>query len=1081
MQIGLKNRLRVISLLPILILFTLASYYVYTSYMSYQASEELRIRLQADKQLNDVIGNLSRERGMTVMYLGNSSEATKRSLIAQRTLVDMTFNKYQTYIKLTEALHDHSQGTASCQTCSNIQTLSTMIEEIRSLRSQVDAQEVEFSEVFDDVYGKAQRAIITQLESIIEIEVDEEVTSLATTYLTLVRAKEFTGAERDLISFALARKTKFDPEELNQWLALIGKADSLNYDTLIAKDVKQTLDTLFDDEDNTELFEDITIERAEIMQAINDGLYATESGIWFAMLSEKVNLIDEAEQIIFDAMDARAEQVKVNVLQILTVAVSIWIISIVIGILGMLMANDIARNIKNLEAVLRRAAEGTHEAQEGEVLSSTINLDTAEGTAKAYSALEKVIEQTRLDKEFAQEASEAKSMFLANMSHEIRTPLNGIVGFTELLKDTDLHEEQREFIDIIEKSSENLLEIINNILDLSKIESNKLEIEEIVFNPLEEFESAVEVYAVRASEKHIDLGCFIDPKLELPLKGDPTKIKEVIINLLSNAVKFTNSGGAINVDIRRLPCDDPNRAKVRFQVQDSGIGVTSEQKARIFEAFGQADTSITRKYGGTGLGLTISSSFIDLMGGQLDLDSEPGKGTTFFFELEFEEIETLNESIKGTFNNINAVILESDNKKKIQEINLKEYLDFFGVSYTTFRSMDELKELQRQISYDLLFVDYDFTDEAGIQEYSNSAEHMILITKSYYMKKIDSMGLDIFKVLYEPLNSTKVKNVLESHDVEEFKQAKAKKSRRKKYDEHSKFDADVMVAEDNIINQKLIRRTLEDLGLRITVANNGLEAFEKRKNGKFDLIFMDIQMPVLDGVEATQEILDFEEDFNEPHTPIVALTANALKGDRERFLAAGMDEYTTKPLVRAEIISLLNHFLADKIVDATEMETTEEVVKTAEPVTESIAADTPETLAPDEEVPSEPVVETAQEPVVKYDTDIILAKKSPLEVKLFEHLLNELGYSYTSVSSAEAFMEAMSNQNYKLALFDKELPALELNKLSELSSVHPGETFLVMLVDPSKTADEDDVKYAHEIVKNVINKDLLRLVFEKFI
>ncbi|HHH73156.1 MAG TPA: response regulator, partial [Sulfuricurvum sp.] len=665
------------------------------------------------------------------------------------------------------------------------------------------------------------------------------------------------------------------------------RADAISYDAVVQSELKQKLDEIFNDEDNVELFEDITAERAEIIQAISDGLYSTQSGVWFAMLSEKTNLLSEAGSLLIADMDKRAAVVQNNAIQILIAAIVIWIIAIIIALLGYLLSNDIARNIKNLESVLQRAAEGLESEK------SDINLDTSEGTAQAYALLEHIIEQTKEEKENAQEASEAKSMFLANMSHEIRTPLNGIVGFTELLKDTDLQEEQREFIDIIEKSSENLLEIINNILDLSKIESNKLEIEEIAFNPIEEFESAVEVYAVRASEKHIDLGCFIDPSLERPLKGDPTKIKEVVINLLSNAVKFTNSGGAIDVNIRRVACDTPNRARIRFEVKDSGIGVTAEQKARIFDAFGQADTSITRKYGGTGLGLTISSRFIELMGGKLDLESEPGQGTSFFFTLELEEIETLNESIQGTFSSVNALVMLDEARQKSQTEYLREYLDFFGVKVATFKDQSELETLQNQAAYDIMFIDFDYSDEEMLKSLSAMPEATVLITKSYYMKKIETLGLDIFKVLYEPINATKLQSVLDSFDAEEFAAKKTQK-KRKKISKDAKFAAKALVAEDNVINQKLIRRTLEDLGLDVTLASNGLEAFEKRKNGNFDIIFMDIQMPVLDGMEATMEILDFEEDEHLSHVPIIALTANALKGDRERFMAVGMDEYTTK-------------------------------------------------------------------------------------------------------------------------------------------------------------------------------------------
>ncbi len=1137
MQIGLKARLRLISLFPIFMLIGIASYYVYVSYIGYDSAIKLQSKLNENKQLNELIGDLSRERGMTVMYMGNSSEATAESLKSQRANVNKQVNSYISHLKSTESLHNHT-GDGVCIACKSIKSIQANFKTIQEVRPLVDNQNVEFEEIFYDIYGNAQKQIIKELEEIRNYQLDEKITSVATTYLILAKAKEFTSSERDFITYALARSTKFDSEELNVWLTLIGKADAINYNALADVTLKSKLKALFEDEDNAELFEDITLERAEIMQAVNDGLYATEAGIWFTMLSEKVNLIDEAEQILLAAMDEESEIFKQEQLQILIISIAIWAAAILGAIFGILLSTDIARNIKNLEFILQRVATDTHEGDElsSSEIASHINLDTTKGTAQAYQLLETIIEQTRKDKEFAMEASEAKSMFLANMSHEIRTPLNGIVGFTELLKDTALHDEQREFVDIIEKSSENLLEIINNILDLSKIESNKLEIEEIVFNAQEEFESAVEVYAVRASEKHIDLGCFIDPELERPIKGDPTKIKEVVINLLSNAVKFTNSGGAITVDIRKVPCEEEGMARIKFSVKDSGIGVTKEQKDKIFDAFGQADSSITRKYGGTGLGLTISSSFIDLMGGKLDLESEPGQGTTFFFTLDFEEIETLNESLRNQYSNINAVILESDSKKKVQETNLRQYLDFYGVSYASFKNIDELKKLEQKISYDLLFIDYDYTNEDALREFIKHPEHMILITKSYYMKKIDSLNLNIFKVMYEPMNASKIRSVLASHDVEEFNQPKVKTIQKRKYDEKtSRFNAKALVAEDNLINQKLIKRTLEDIGIDVSLANNGLEAFEKRKNNQFDVIFMDIQMPVLDGVEATQEILEYEEDYNVQHTPIIALTANALKGDRERFMGAGMDEYTTKPLVRSEIISLLNHFIGHKIVDANEVidePIVEEVPKPVVPQTpppaepevpapavmQDSVLDTklddadfnvdlsleemsleiePTVEAPQIEEPvAAPVVEapaleieddiyaddTADIPVAsQYDADILLAKKSSFENRLFKSLLDDLGYTSVVVDGIDAVQDAVRSKNFKLVLFDKETDGLNISDLAATVKEKNEDTALVLMIDPALEVDERDANYVHEIIKNVINKDLLRLVFEKFI
>ncbi|WP_457750327.1 ATP-binding protein [Sulfurimonas sp.] len=1051
MQLGLKNRLRLISLLPIVILISITSYFVYNSYENYKAAQLLQNKLSSNRELNNLLRNISRERGMTVMYLGNSSPNTLKSLLKQRKIVDKQESLYFQKIQ-------SKNNTALIQA----------MQAIKHSRTLVDTHQTNFEDIYSKIYAKAEQIIIKKLETITSNQLDNKINTYSSVYITLVHANAYTADERDFISYTLARSTQMDEEEINKWLFLIAKADAINYYNIKNKSLEDKLNKLFKSEDALELFDDINTERASILTAAANGEYETNPGVWFAMLSEKSNLISEGENTVLATMDARAVQVKTEALQFLTITLSIWFISIILAILGFLLSNEIAKNIQNLENVLKKVAQDTNESDK----AIDINLHTSRGTEEAYRLLEKIIEQTKRDKKAAQEASEAKSMFLANMSHEIRTPLNGIVGFTELLKDTGLKEEQNEFVEIIEKSSENLLEIINNILDLSKIESNKLEIEDVIFTPIEEFESAVDVYAVRASEKHIDLGCFIDPELEQPLKGDPTKIKEVLINLLSNAVKFTSSSGAINVNIRKQQSPQEGTTRIRFEVQDSGIGVTSEQKSRIFEAFSQADTSITRKYGGTGLGLTISARFIELMGGQLDLHSEPGEGTTFFFTLDFEEIEAVNETLKGSFEGINALILESTHKTKKQNIYLKEYLDFYEVDYTTFKNKKDLEALQQKTNYDLLFVDYEYATEDELKAYSNLRQKMVLLTKSYFMRKIDTMAIEIFKTIYEPLNNTKLKTALETYKNENISAPKIKTTSHKVFTVgSSKFDAKILVAEDNIINQRLIKRTLEDLGLHVDIAANGLEAFQKRKDNDYDLIFMDIQMPFLDGIEATQEILEYEEVYQQPHVPIVALTANALKGDRERFLKAGLDEYTTKPLVREEIITLLKHFLSEHIIDASTQEKREEE-------TQSV----PETKSELEPIP-EPELKTKEQE--QYKADILLAKKSLFETKLFTKILDSLGYSYEVTNNINDLKKKIENNSYKLILFDRECETLNLKDFAQLLKTKSQKsnlvTHLVLIVDPAMPHNEEDVQYVDETIKNIVNKDLLRLVIEKFI
>ncbi|WP_297482167.1 ATP-binding protein [Sulfurimonas sp.] len=1087
MQLSLKNRLRLISLIPIIILFFVTSYFVYTSYDSYKSAQLLQNKLSTNRELNDLLINISREKGMTVIYLGNSSPKTLKSLVKQRKIVDALTKKYFQGIK-------------------NIPSkLSSALKEIQQSRLLVDEHKISFEDVYQNVYAKAQNIAIKELEKITNEQLDAKINEYTNKYIEFVRASEYTAQERDYLSYTIAKSTPLNEESINKWISLIAKADALDYDTLKNKMLVSKLNNIFKNEDATELFEDINSQRAAILVEAAQGKYDTNAGVWFAMLSEKINMISNAEEILLETMDTRAITIKTDALQLLAITFTIWLISVILAIFGFLLSNEIARNILNLENVLKRVADDTNDTSQ----KREINLHTAKGTEEAYNLLEHIIEQTRLDKESAQEASEAKSMFLANMSHEIRTPLNGIVGFTELLKDTGLQEEQAEFVEIIEKSSENLLEIINNILDLSKIESNKLEIEDIIFNPIEEFESAVEVYSVRASEKQIDLSCFIDPELEQALKGDPTKIKEVLINLLSNAVKFTNSSGMINVDIRKQTSVQEGITRVRFEVQDSGIGVTSEQKSKIFEAFSQADTSITRKYGGTGLGLTISARFIELMGGQLDLQSEPGEGTTFFFTIDFEEIKTKGETLQGAYSSINALVLESEHKTKRQDSYLLEYLDFYGVSYTKYKDLAELENLQKQINYDLLFIDYEHCSEKELKEYASLRQKLILITKSFYMKTIESFGIEIFKTLYEPLNNTKLKSALESYQSENFTAVTQERKIPTTIDmESAKFNAKVLVAEDNIINQKLIKRTLEDLGLTVSIASNGLEAFQKRKDGDFDLIFMDIQMPFLDGIEATKEILEFEEDYHRIHVPIIALTANALKGDRERFIEAGLDEYTTKPLVRSEIVLLLTQFLSDKIIDVREepeikiepetaVAEVAEVEEVEEAVTEKeVKVEKTEAAGEEQEIVEEEALLEVEEAEVEeeeqipqqrqkqeYKADIILAKKSLFETKLFQKVLDSLGYSY-DVANTTAELESMiADNNYRVILFDKELQNLNIEAFSKLvksaSQKSNLPTYLVLMNNDDNSGE--DIAYVHESIRNIVNKDLLRLVIEKFI
>jgi len=766
-------------------------------------------------------------------------------------------------------------------------------------------------------------------------------------------------------------------------------------------------------------------------------------------------LLSKAELIVSDVLWNKSEVYLQKQLLLLSIASAIWILAFILAYLGYTTTRDITRNIKELEEVLNKAVDEMKSSDQ--YLSSdtaaieNIELDTHEGTKEAYKFLEELVETAKDDKLIALQANEAKSLFLANMSHEIRTPLNGIVGFTEILRSTDLTEEQDEFLSIIDKSSENLLSIINNILDLSKIESNKIEIENIVFDAAEEFESAVETYAVAATEKNIDLNYFMDPLISAKLKGDPTKIKEIVINLLSNAVKFTSYGGEINLIIKKVEGED-GTSRIKFSVQDNGIGMTKDQQSRIFDAFSQADVSVTRKYGGTGLGLTISSQFVELMGGNLELESAKDHGTTFYFSLPLEEVISTEVNYAHAFTDLTIGKYAQDIPTKLDSY-LEDYFKYFGPSVKHFESIGDLKELDANNVCKNYWIDID----KARQNILDAIHHMdksklVVMANVTSRNKIEELGIDQSNVVYKPVTLSKLKEVLSNTAnitpqlIEETVSA-----------QQTRFDAHILVTEDNIINQKLIKRILEEHGITVDLANNGLESFEKRRSGNYDLLFMDIQMPVMDGIEATHEILDYEEDEELAHVPIVALTANALKGDRERFLNEGMDEYITKPIETTELLYVLNKFLAHKASSSTDVPAKKEtpaVVK-AEEVSAPIVEESLE-IAIDE-----PAIVLEIEAKKK----ILIAKKFLLARRVLAKVLENLGQDYEILDDVSTLQEALVSGDYDLLFADANLITESISNdngniaiIASTDANNPHEVAVTLGENISNTASKEELE-----------------------
>ncbi|HIQ26883.1 MAG TPA: hybrid sensor histidine kinase/response regulator, partial [Sulfurovum sp.] len=582
----IKNRLKLIGLLPIILLALLSSYFLVTSYINYEKANTLKSVLSNNAHLANLLTEAGKERGLTAMYLASGQKEFSDSLKKQRKNTDNSIRNTQKNIKIEDTRYLpfllDLLGEKNTLNTHTYQSLLSNLKQLPKIRKEADTKNADFKKIFFNGYTKTiSTPILNNLLQVNNFALNTEISSLISTLSQLYIAKENSGLERGLVSYYMTKKASMSFNEMALWDTFKTKANVFELKQVNNTDLRQQLDVLFKKPETIEMLQDLAETSSAIQTDVDNGDYAEEAMDWFALQTQKISLLSKAELIVSNTLWGKSDIYLQEQLTLLTIAAIIWILSFILAYIGYKTARDISRNMKELEDVLNKAVDEMKNSEQ--YFSSdtseieNVNLDTHEGTKEAYRFLETLVETAKDDKLTALRANEAKSLFLANMSHEIRTPLNGIVGFTEILRSTDLTAEQDEFLAIIDKSSENLLSIINNILDLSKIESNKIEIENIVFDAAEEFESAVETYAVSAAEKNIDLNYYMDPTISTKLKGDPTKIKEILINLLSNAIKFTSYGGEINLIIKKIHNEGDLNPKISFSVQDDGIGMTKDQ------------------------------------------------------------------------------------------------------------------------------------------------------------------------------------------------------------------------------------------------------------------------------------------------------------------------------------------------------------------------------------------------------------------------------------------------------------------------------------------------------------------------
>jgi len=1021
----IKSNIKFITILPAVLLIILSSYILISEYFNFQRLQQTKVNIVQIQSFKNLLVDLSKERGLSTLSIGQNSNQSQQALQKQRKTTNDS---------IQQILNIYNSDKENKLTYKIIKEVKKIV----SLRAIVDKKEISYHKLYRS-YDKLFSDILTKIE-ILNFPSNYKIDRISKSYIKSITLLKSITDERDFISNIFSSNDNID----NLYMLKILK-DSSIYQTFssLDNDAKNIVDKHL----NNKNFINIIKKSDRIKKNILKNGYDNTANIqiWYGLEDEKLNNIQNVTNIIYTNLKNRV--IFNNEFSILKIFLSFILIPLSFYmIFKYFKLKKYIIDNHNLKLLLQKSVDAS-------LLNKKIDLDSSQGIDEAYSLLDSTLDKIEIERQKAENENASKSIFLANMSHEIRTPINGIVGFTDLLKKANLPRELKEYVEIISKSTDNLLEIINNILDLSKIESKKVEVDQISFSPVEEFENAVDLFIPKAAKKSINLSIYMDPNFESYLVGDALKVKEVLLNLISNSIKFTPNNGKIAVRIKKLESDNENE-KVYFEVTDNGIGMSESELSEVFDAFTQADSTITRKYGGTGLGLTISSNYISLLGGKLEVFSKKDDGASFYFTLEFKKSQPLKiAEYKNKFSDIKPLIITDNKNENLAEFFLS-YLSFF----TTNANYIKVEEVEQNISLfdrsnlivitDEIYKSHDFS-------YLEKTNKKLLIVKPTvnYLDKITTDNTTLS--LVEPISFFKVVEILSNISTQDNlslleHKSIAKKTKKDKYH--------ILVAEDNAINIKLMEQLFNQYkNITLKKANDGQEAVDLVLKNRFDLILMDIAMPVMDGLSATKKIIEYENINSLPHTPIIALTANALKGDKERFLSIGMDEYISKPVKENTLIDMLNKFSIH-----------------------------PCDTYNDEAINKEEILymlpSKSKSKILKEDNtkDILIYKKSKVETKIFEKVLSSIYKKIDIANSNEEFFEKIQTNLYQAILLDQETHELNIDKLVKNKDILSNTALILFRNFETRVSDKLRVIF-DEVIINSADKNYLKLILDNYI
>jgi signal transduction histidine kinase/DNA-binding response OmpR family regulator len=984
-------------LVTLIFIVAILSYLSYNRFNTYTSIKENLNAITLYQKIGEGIEKLNAEEKYGALFLGTSGHKYADKLRESRLSFDSSKNELLK--KLSEIKISKSQNVAN-----------NISKNLLEARTGIDTLSSDYDTVFNLTY---HREISHPLIGTVKQQASSEVEGYMGSYYRILESIETISDEESFLLYILSKQKAMGDTEIKFWESIVSKNLFPALDTLPDKDLVNEISNTLQEAQEGKRIDNI---RASVWIHSLDGKYSNnieEIANFYDGMLEKLY---RAKTLLYNTMNKNLEKKLSSAKRELTQYGLAMLLSILTLLLLLRVFGTAAREKKALESALRDMVSHLDKERQEELEAIIKRGDTV----ATYRFLASTTQEAHEARAQAIEAEKAKDLFLANMSHEIRTPLNGILGFTQLLESTSLDAEQEDFVDVVKTSSNNLLKIVNDILDLSKIKAEKMDLEYIPFNAIDTLNDALEPHETKASDKKIEYTTYCDPTLPY-LVGDPTKLSQVMTNLIGNAMKFTDYQGEVNVEIRKVD-ETEERVTIHFSVKDNGLGISPEQKEHIFQEFSQADISTTREFGGTGLGLTITSSLVERMGGKLELESEVGKGSEFFFTLDFEKASGT-EAQEYRLPELKVGYYKPEGTpRKIVELNLRSYLEEMNIDLEEFDRVDS----EAIKGYDVIIVDYSFGETRERMEMlSGSAKQLIVLTHISYSDEARKMQQSVDSIIYKPLNISKITRALEKIGLDS-KDATDEEVSGDDQETLSLEGARVLVVEDNVINQKLIGEIIESLGADIEIANNGREAVTLRQSTMYDMILMDIQMPILGGVEATQEILAWEKGNGVEHIPIIALTANALRGDREKYLQAGMDDYLSKPIDIENLKRVLGQYYSTP--EMISCDTTDEAPLSGE-VPEDIemlsgdkaVSEEKSSFVNEEVLPVEELLEKESPVDVEESGVILIYTRNMLIYKIHKSSLEKLGYRVEYVDKIEHLVEAADQKEYSYILLDANL------------------------------------------------------------